>query len=659
VCYSLKVKNKHTYRKRHKNGKSKDRSKDAPKTSLITGTLSVNMRQVGYVRIPDGKKSILIEPEDLATALHGDTVSVEIYAKRHGREDKGRIKKIIERAKVGFSGKLSQKDSLYFLHADDLRLYKEIVIPKNNLDGAKIGDKIFVEITSWTDSKEPPIGKVLRVLGKPGNMDAEMHGIALERGFDSTFPKYVEDEAQRLYEKPMDLNSRKDMRGIPTMTIDPEDAKDFDDALSIRELPDKTFEIGIHIADVSHYVRPGNALDKEAFRRGTSVYLVDRTIPMLPEVLSNDLCSLKPNVDRLAMSVVGIFEKNGKLKDTWFGRTVIHSDKRFSYEEAQEVLEKGEGTFHTELSLLKEIGDKLFSVRKIMGTISLEQDEVKFKLDKDGRPIEVYRKIRKDAHRMIEEWMLFANRKVAEIFRQEEKKGGVGVYRIHDLPNQEKMVDLVYILERLGYSIPKGHLDTKKLDAIMEELINKPERDMITSMLIRSMAKAVYSTNNIGHFGLGFKDYTHFTSPIRRYPDIMVHRLLDEYMTKKKIPKITKKEYERISIYSSERERNAADAERASVKLKQVEYMSERIGEIFEATITGIIERGIFVEEKQSKSEGMIQISALPDGPYSFIERELKLVSSKTKKEFKLADTIKVKVVAVDLERKDIQYELI
>lgn len=633
----------------------------APSTKkTFTGTLLVSPRGFGNVRLDGQKDLVSIDPSDLNTGLHGDIVEMVMNPKKK-HYDTGKIVSIVSRAKSGFAGTLFQKDGGYAVKTDEPRMYRDILIPKEAVGVAQVGEKVFATITEWNDPAKEPIGAITKVLGKVGENNAEMLGIALERGFDQDFPPLVAAEADAIQAHGItdeEKAGRRDMRQIPTCTIDPVDAKDFDDALSIQTLTNGDYEIGIHIADVSHYVRPGTAIDREAFNRGTSVYLVDRTIPMLPEALSNDLCSLKPNVDRLAMSAIIVLDKDANVKDTWYGKTVIHSAKRFSYEEAQGVLDAGEGTLYDELIILNTLAKKILAKREAAGTLILETDEVKFELDADGVPLRAYRKVRGDTHKLIEEFMLLANRKVAEVFKAEEKKDGIGIYRIHDLPNEEKIADFAYLIEKLGYTFPKGKMHPKLFKDLLVELKDAPEKDMLTSVLIRSMAKAVYSTKNVGHFGLGFEDYTHFTSPIRRYPDLMVHRMLQAILTHHSITSKDQKAYERMSLHSSERERNAAEAERASVKYKQVEYMQTRVGEIYSGVITGVSERGLFVEELETKSEGMIQLRDLGDDFFTLMEKDLSVVGKNTKKRYRVGDEIKIKVMKADLATKTIDYAL-
>lgn len=630
----------------------------------VEGVLSVTGKGIGYVRVPEAKQdSIEIDPSFLNTGLHGDRVKVLLHPRKKVGEQCGEIVEVLSRAKAGFTGVIEEEREINFLVPNDPKMYVDIILPKEKLKGAKAGDLVFAEIVSWKDPRKSPTGEVVEILGKKGENNAEMRGIALERGFSAYFPKPVNEEAHKLegYEIPeKEIERRRDFRGITTFTIDPVDAKDFDDAISIKELTTGDFEIGVHIADVSHFVRPKNAIDKEAYKRGTSVYLVDRTIPMLPEVLSNDLCSLKPNVDRLSMSAVFVMTKDAQVKDAWFGKTVIHSDKRFTYEEAQEILDKKHGLFHNELNILNHISKRLKKERFLKGAISLDQEEVKFVLDERGVPLKVIKKVRGDTHKLVEEFMLLANRKVAEFMSG--GGGGVFVYRIHDLPDREKIENLIHFLKKIGYHIKtskKGEVSPFDLNELVEKLGDRPERDMIQTMIVRSMQKAIYSVKNIGHYGLAFKHYTHFTSPIRRYPDLLVHRLLLDKLEGRRVGAEKWKEYEKISAFASEREKFAADAERTSIKYKQVEYMSSRIGQVYDGVITGVTDWGIYVEEIETKCEGLIRLSDLGDDYYIYNEKELSVVGRRTKKKYRIGERLKVKVKGADLEQRTIDYILV
>ena len=645
----------------------------------LQGIISISSKGTGYVAVginKDKGQDPEIDFKHLNTALHGDMVEIILHPKGKGRQT-AEVTKIISRAKTRFAGILENENGMYFLKPDDTKMYTDILIPEKMLNGAKNGQKVFVEIISWLDSRKAPEGKVIKILGKPGDNDTEMYAIAIEKGFDAELPDKVEIEAKKIKQdgiKNTDYIGRRDFRNILTFTIDPSDAKDFDDAISFREINNSEYEIGIHIADVSHYVKIGSALDEEARARGTSVYLVDRTIPMLPEILSNDLCSLVPHKDRLTMSAVFIIDKNGnnniRVKNEWFGKTVIHSQKRFTYEEAEVSIKKPNTPLHLELSTLNTLAKKLTKERFASGAISLDQEEVKFVLDDNGVPIKVIKKERGDSNRLIEEFMLLANKKVAEVLSPKNIKNkveseSVSIYRIHDLPSKEKMNNLAFFLRSLGYkiSLRDGIIPTHEINNLLASLegknANETIRDTVQRAVIRSMAKAIYSTKNIGHYGLAFLYYTHFTSPIRRYPDIMVHRLLTNYLEKRKVGKERLLEYEKMALVASEQEKRASDAERASIKYKQVEYMSTRLGKTFDGVISGMTEWGMYVEERETKCEGLVRVRDMQDDFYVFNEKKLELVGQKKKKKYRLGDRVKIKVKGVDLERKTIDYVLV
>ncbi|ETB63602.1 TPA: ribonuclease R [Candidatus Nomurabacteria bacterium] len=629
------------------------------------GQISISHKGIGRVTLKENGEVVEIEHNFLRTALHGDSVLIFLHPKKKNDPQTGEVRQIKRRSKKGFAGILEYEDGIYFLIPSDLRMYADIIIPKEKLNGAQIGQKIFVSIIEWTDQKKSPIGEVTEVLGAPNEHNVEMRSIALEKGFSEIFDEGVLKEAERLKEigiTEKEISKRRDMRGTLTFTIDPYDAKDFDDAISFKEIKDGLYEIGIHIADVSHYVREGSILDKEAYRRGTSVYLVDRTIPMLPEVLSNDLCSLKPDVERLTFSIIFEIDKNGKILKEWIDKTVIKSNKRFSYEEAQKSIENKDGIFHKELDILNKIAKKIAKERFKNGAIVLDQEEVKFELDKDGIPIKVFTKKRLDTHRMIEEYMLLANRRIAERMSRKKKGGNnIFLYRIHDTPNKEKMQDLAFFLKKLGYkvSLKNGVIPSEEINSLINKLEGNPLRDMVHTAIIRTMAKAIYSVKNIGHYGLAFKYYTHFTSPIRRYPDIVVHRILESEINNKLITNNKFQKYQEISLETSGREKEAAEAERASIKYKQVEYMSSRIGDIFEGTITGVTEWGLYIEERETKCEGMAQLRNLKSDFYDFDRKHMRIIGKKTHKKYTLGDKVKFKVIKADMNKKTIDYDII
>lgn len=644
-----------------------DKSKNTGKVKkTYIGTIRVSQRGTGYLSLIEENASAEIAFKDLGTALHGDTVKISLIGGKT-RDDnfKAKVTEIRKRAKHGFSGMLIKDGKDFALKATDPRMYVKILIPKNKTNGAKVGDKIFVKITKWTDMQREPLGQVKKVLGSVGDNEAEMQGIILERGFESSFPPSVDAEAKKMKGVPIsekEIANRRDMRNITTFTIDPEDAKDFDDALSFKKLSSGNFEVGIHIADVSHYVRPGSILDKEALDRATSVYLVDRTIPMLPEVISNDLCSLNPNEDKLTMSAIFEIDIRGDIQKQWFGKTIINSNKRFSYEGAQKVLDDKSGEFFEELDTLNKIAKSLNAKRIKDGAILMETDEVKFKLDKNGKPISVFIKTRGDTNKLIEEFMLLANRRVAKFgSKTSNNKDRVFIYRVHDEPNKEKIETLIEYLKLLGFNLKshKGVVKPEEFNRLFQELEERPERDSIQSSVIRSMQKAMYSTKNIGHYGLAFEFYTHFTSPIRRYPDIIAHRLLLDYLNGKKIPNEQAAKYEKMATHCSMREVEAAEAERASIKYKQLEYMMERVGQDFDGVITGITDWGIYVAEKTTRAEGVIRLCDVTESNFICDDKKMMLKDKDTDKILRVGDDLRIKLKNVNFEKQQIDYLLI
>lgn len=634
----------------------------------IAGIIFLTRRGVGYVSVSGFDEDIEIRPEDLNTALHGDEVSVRLLKPRAGARRRGAISRVLKRAQTQFVGTLQKNGKHWTLIPDNKRMYVDIRVRAGKNQKLHKNQKALVELLEWNDPGRDPTGKVLEVLGPAGAHNVEMRSIVLSQGFATGFPKEVEQEAEEIKKNrealfEATIQSRKDFRDITTFTIDPVDAKDFDDAISIAESPDGTYQIGVHIADVSYYAKPKSELDTEAKKRGTSIYLVDRTIPMFPEILSNDICSLVPNEDRLTYSAVFMIDKNGAVQHRWFGETVIHSDKRFSYEEAQGVLDKGVGPFAEELKILNGIAYKLREKRFRSGSIGFDQDEVKFELDTNGKPIRVFKKTRTDTNLLIEDFMLLANQEVAGHISNLNKKNhntGAFVYRVHDIPDPEKIEELRIFLHALGHDLPaeNGIVRAKDINALFREIEGKPEEDLIKLAAVRAMAKAVYTTKNIGHFGLAFSHYTHFTSPIRRYPDVMVHRILRSHANGTPIPKKETAMFEQIAVQSSEREVAAIEAERESIKYKQVEYMQERVGEEFDGVITGVAEHGMYVEETETKAEGMVRLGLLKDDYYVFDKSKYRLVGEKTKKKYALGDRVRVKLLRADLEERQIDWEL-
>lgn len=626
---------------------------------------------MGFVADPtDEENDIVIESDKLNFALNGDEVEVLVL---NEKEHQGQVVKVITRARESFVGTVEVREGKTGIIPDDKKMYVDVMLLGNEATKVDVGDKVQFKLGTWKDAQKNPEGIVLRVIGKKGNNNVEMESIVLERGFEVGFPAEVEKEADVIEKnKVKDIESeipkRRDFRQTLTVTIDPFDAKDFDDAISFKDMGNGTYEVGVHIADVSHYVKEGTALDREAFKRGCSIYLVDRTIPMLPEVLSNDVCSLNPHEDKLSFSAAFIMNEDGQVLERWFGKTIMNSAHRFTYENAQEVLDAKKGTYFKELNVLNIIAKNLQREKFMKGAIEFEQEEIKFKLDENGKPIGVYKKERLDTHKLVEEYMLLANREVAKfIYDSISKKGKKdtgSIYRIHDLPDKEKMMDLSVFAKALGYNLKTkdGTVSAHDLKSLLKQVAGTPHEGLISTAMIRSMQKAIYSTRNVGHFGLAFDYYTHFTSPIRRYPDLLVQRILQKHLTHQPFGDTEISQFQKIADQSTEREINAAGAERESKKLKQVEYMSDKVGQVFEGTISGVTEWGLYVEEKETKSEGMIKIRDLGDALNDFFEFNKKTYSlsgQKTKKKFTLGDSIKFKVTGADLDRKTLDYAIV
>ncbi len=632
--------------------------------TFVTGKVDMTSDGSAYIVSEDEfEEDIYVAPRKLRNALNGDIVKVYVYAKNKGRKKDGEVVEILQRAKMDFTGIVNLSDRFAFFIPDDRKMLHDIFIPIDSLKGAKDKDKAIARIVDWPEDAKNPIGEITHVLGKQGENNAEMNAILADYGFPLAFPDEVEKQAEAIEETILaeEIAKRRDFRKILTFTIDPADAKDFDDAISFRKLDNGNIEVGVHIADVSHYVKQGTALDKEAFERGTSVYLVDRVIPMLPERLSNGLCSLRPNEDKLCFSAVFELDQEANVVGQWFGKTIIHSDTRFSYEDAQEILENKTGKHSEELLKLNELAYILRERKFKHGAISFESVEVKFNLDEHGKPLGVYAKERKDAHKLIEDYMLLANKKVAEFIAKKGKgkQKLTFVYRSHDSPKEDALLSFSQFALKFGYKIDisSGRETAKSLNFLMADVEGKKEQNVLTKLAIRSMAKAVYTTKKHSHYGLAFDYYTHFTSPIRRYPDVMVHRLLELYLAGGK--SVSEDEYEKFSMHSSQMEKKAADAERASVKYKQAEFLQNNVGMEYIGIISGLTEWGMYVEIIENKCEGMIRLRDLNDDFYVLDEKNYCIIGQRRKKKYQLGDEVTIIVKKVDLAKRQIDFSLV
>jgi len=625
----------------------------------------VDMKQTGkaYVIPEDRSEDIFIAAVNTNHALHGDTVKVYLFPLRKGHKREGQVVEIVKRHKRQFVGTIETSKNFAFLSPDSTSMPVDIFIPISKLHGAKNGEKVVAIITEWPAQSANPFGEVIQVLGKPGDNRVEMQSILAENDFPLFFSPQAEKEAEAIpgVIAESEVQKRRDFREVFTITIDPEDAKDFDDAISLKTLNNGHWEIGIHIADVSHFVTPGSAIDQEASDRGTSIYMVGRTIPMLPERLSNDLCSLKQGLDRLCFSAVFEMDERAKIHSEWFGKTVINSNRRYAYEEVQTIIESGKGEFVKEIKVFNDIATKLREERFKKGSFNFETQEVRFKLDKEGRPLSIYIREMKDSNKLIEDFMLLANRKVAEKIgkKKENEKIKTFVYRVHDTPNPEKLENFSQFVERLGFTMK---LTSKKslaesFNRLFQDIKGTGTETMIETIAIRTMSKAYYSTTNIGHYGLAFPFYSHFTSPIRRYPDLMVHRLLYEYMND--APSVSKEVYEPLCEHASEMERRATDAERMSVKYKQAEFMLDKVGQEFDALISGVSKWGMFAEIIGNKCEGMIRLRDLDDDFYYLDEENYQIIGQRYGQQFKLGQKLRIRVKRIDLARKQMDFDLI
>lgn len=640
----------------------------------VTGTIDFTSQGTAFVVYNENEADIFIPAKKSKDALQGDLVKVYMFPKRgSGRRREGEVIEVIKRAKTEFVGTIRINPKFAFVVPDSHKIHVDFFIRTSDIKGAEDGQKVLIRLKEWKQGEQNPTGAVVEVFGFPGQHKTEMNAIMAEYGLPDHFPDNVEYEAKKLPTEitEAEVAKRRDFRKITTFTIDPVDAKDFDDALSIEKLDNGLWEIGVHIADVTHYLKTGTILDKEAVNRATSVYLVDRVIPMLPEVLSNFVCSLRPHEEKYCFSAVFQLDEEAQIHHQWFGKTVIYSDKRFAYEDVQTIIETGEGEYKDEIMVLDRLAKKLRHERQRKGSIFFDKAEVKFHLDEEGNPVGVFFKTQKDAHKLIEDFMLLANRRVAEFIggkdqisaekstsKKEQKVDpkNVCVYRVHDVPSDEKMQELSGFAARFGYQMNLGNKQktAQSINKLLLDVKNKKEQSMMELLAVRSMPKAIYTTKNVGHYGLGFDFYTHFTSPIRRYPDVLVHRLLEARLNGKVYS--NKDELEFLCKHSSDMERTAAEAERASVKYKQVEFMKDRIGEIFDGVISGVTEWGIYVEVTENKCEGMIRSRDLKGDHFMYDEDNYRYIGKNTNKVYALGDPVKIVVVEADLVKKQLNY---
>jgi ribonuclease R len=640
------------------------------KLKTLTGKIKAIRGHTAYFIADTNNLEVEIPTRQINTAMSGDKVEIKLFKKNKTGVHEGEVLKVISRAKNYFVGVIEITEKGILVVPDDRRVKISVKIAKEKSGTLKNDDKVRVKITKWVQTPGFSEGEIVNILGKKGDNSTEMNSIAVDKGFDINFSERVLDESHNIFEhnkkiSPEEFAKRKDLRNTFTCTIDPKTAKDFDDAISFKKLSNGNFEIGIHIADVSYYVTEKSELDKEAYERGCSVYLPDRTIPMLPFELSDNLCSLSEGDEKLAFSAIFEITPHAKVHTRWFGKSVIKSAKRFSYESAQEILDNKSGEYFEALDTLNKISKILRKEKTQKGAIDFESDEIAFELDAEGRPIRIYKKQRLDTHKLVEEFMLLANKEVAEFvykYEKNSKKLFPLPYRIHDLPNKERIAELAVFVKALGHELfvgPSGNVTGKDLQALFEQIEGKAEEGLIKTAALRSMSKAIYSIKNIGHFGLAFEFYAHFTSPIRRYPDLLVHRILNKILTKDTVAEKNLAFYEKACLHSTDQEIKASEAERDGRKYKQIEFMQDKVGKTFDGIITGVTEWGIYAEDSETKAEGMIKLSSLGDDFYKLDKKTYSIVGEKTKKVYSLGQKVKIKLVSADLDRRQMDYEII
>ena len=636
-----------------------------PKKQYVEGTVDMKSTGKAYVVLDDDAgEDVYIASNNTGKALHGDRVKVAMFPKRKNKKPEGEIVEVLERKHTDFVGILHISHGYVFVVPDMNSIPVDIFVPKGELHGAKNGQKVVVHLVDWPENSGNPFGEITRVLGDPGDNDVEMESILAAHDYPLDFPEEVEKEAAAIpvrIPKP-EYKRRRDFRDVFTITIDPADAKDFDDAISLQQLPDGNWEVGVHIADVSHYVTPGSPIDKEAYDRATSVYLVDRTIPMLPERLCNNVCSLRPDEEKLTFSCVFVMDNDANIIHHWIGKTIIKSCRRYAYEEVQAMIEGGDGDYKEQILTFHHLATKLREKRMAEGSLNFHSEEVKFVLDENGKPIDTYVRVQNESHELIEDFMLLANRTVAETFGKPDSpwKNYTFVYRVHDEPNPEKLNNFLRLISRLGYTMDISTRSklVKSYNKLFEDVEGKGEKNLVESVAIRTMAKAVYSTENIGHYGLSFDYYTHFTSPIRRYPDLMVHRLIDRYLLNHQ-PSVNRKDYDEYCKHTSEMEKQAEEMERQSVKYKQAEYLQDKIGQVFEGLISGVSKWGIYVELKDNKCEGLVRYEDMPGDYYYLDEENFRVIGQESGRVIQLGDEVKVRIKAVDLLKRQMDFELL